>query len=175
MKHERIIWIVALLLVAGTGFYSGNVAGQRSGVQMRAQASQGFFAQRSNGNQLGAPGAVAQSQPFNGGAAAGAAGQSAAGAGSARGSVSGTVQEVAGNTFVVTTRNGSKATVTLADGGNVQKAVEGYLSDITAGTQITAFGSESNGVFQATSIQVGTTPGRTGGGGDTTTQATATP
>ena len=45
MLRERIVWIVALLIVAGLGFYSGQTVGVRAGEQNRAQATQGFFSQ----------------------------------------------------------------------------------------------------------------------------------
>jgi hypothetical protein len=53
MLRERIVWIVALLLIAGLGFYSGQTVGVRAGEQNRAQATQGFFSQRGGGSQGG--------------------------------------------------------------------------------------------------------------------------
>ena len=46
MLRERIVWIVALLVIAGAGFYSGQIIGGRAAAADRAQAAQGFFSQR---------------------------------------------------------------------------------------------------------------------------------
>jgi hypothetical protein len=47
----------------------------------------------------------------------------------------------------------------------VRKQVDGALSDIKAGEQIIAFGSQNGDAFQATSIQVGGQGGFGGFGG----------
>ena len=149
MLRERIIWIVALLVVAGAGFYSGQIVGARTGDRNRAQAAQQFFGQRGgNGGQGG---------QFGGGGGQGG-GQAGAGGGFGRGNgggMAGTVSAVAGNTITITTRNGDTAKIQLAADGTVRKQVDGQLSDITAGEQIVAFGAQSGDTFQATSIQVG--------------------
>ena len=56
MLRERIVWIVALLLVAGLGLYSGQTIGVQAGEQNRTQATQQFFSQR--GGQSGQGGGV---------------------------------------------------------------------------------------------------------------------
>ncbi len=140
MIRERIVWIVALIVVAAAGFYSGQFIGVRNGQQNVAQASQQFFSQR-GGNGAGAGGA--QAGGFGG-----------------RG-VSGTVASVDGNTITVTTRNGQTQKVQLANNGTVSKQASGQVSDITKGAQIVALGQANGDTFQATSIQIG---GGFGGG-----------
>jgi preprotein translocase subunit YajC len=140
MLRERIVWIVALVLVAGAGFYTGRMLGITTGEQNRAQAAQQFFGQRgAQGGQNGQGG-----QGGQGGIRRGQGG-----------GVAGTVSDVSGNTVTVTTRNGQSMKVQLADNAAVRKQVDGQLSDIKAGEQIVAFGSQSGDVFQATSIQIG--------------------
>jgi hypothetical protein len=138
MLRERIVWIAALLLIAGLGFYSGQTVGVRAGEQNRAQATQAFFSQR-------------------GGAQGG-------GQGGGQGGVNGTVSAVSGNTITITTRNGQTTTVQLAADGKVRKQVDGQLSDITVGAQVVAIGMQSGDTFQATSLQIGGFGGGFGGG-----------
>lgn len=147
MKIERIVWVVALLLVAGVGFYSGQIIGGRQAAQNRAQAAQQFFNQR-------------------GGGQGGQGGQGAGGAGGAfrGGGMAGTVSEVSGNTITMTTRNGQTVKVQLAADGTVRKQVDGQLSDIKAGDQIVAAGTQNGDTFAATSIQIGGFGGGFGGG-----------
>ena len=142
MLRERIVWIVALLVVGGLGFYSGQTVGVRAGEQNRAQAAQGFFSQRGGGQ--------------NGGQGGGQGGGGFRGGG-----VAGTISAVSGNTITLTTRNGQSAKVQLAADGKVRKQVDGQLSDLTVGEQVVAIGAQSGDTFQATSIQVG---GGFGGG-----------
>jgi hypothetical protein len=147
MLRERIVWIVALLVVAGAGFYSGQMIGVRTGERNRAQAAQQFFGQRGGGQ---------------------GGGQNGAGAGFARGGgggVAGTVSAISGDTITISMRNGETAKVQLAADGTVRKQVNGQLSDITPGEQIVAFGAQNGDMFQATSIQIG---GQFGGGRNTT-------
>ena len=146
MRLERIIWIVALVLVAGAGFYSGQIVGTRAGEQNRATAAQQFFSQR-------------------GGQAGQGAGQAGQGGFNRGGGVAGTVSSVSGNTITITTRGGQTQKIELAADAKVRKQVDGQLSDITAGEQIVATGAQSGDTFQATSIQVGAFGGGFGGGG----------
>jgi hypothetical protein len=139
MLRERIIWLVALLAVGGIAFYGGQTLGVRAGEQNRAQAAQQFFSER------GGPGAGA-------GGFAGRGGQG--------GGVFGTVSAVSGNTVTVTTRNGQTTKIELAANGTVRKQVDGRISDIVAGEQITAFGTQSGDTFEANSILIG---GQAGG------------
>jgi hypothetical protein len=148
MLRERIVWIVALILVAGAGFYSGNLVGTRTGEQNRARAAQQFFGQR-GGGQGGGQGGQGGGQ----------------GGGFRGGGVTGMVSAVSGNTITVTTRNGQTMTVQLADQGTVRKQVDGQLSDIKAGDQIVAFGTQNGDTFQATNIQIGQLGGGQGGQG----------
>ncbi|MBK9714381.1 MAG: hypothetical protein IPO81_24190 [Kouleothrix sp.] len=140
MRLERIIWIVALLLVGGVGFYGGQVVGARTSEQNRALAAQQFFGQR------GGQGNAQRNGQGNG--------QGANGTRNGAG-VAGTVSSVSGNTITVTTRAGDTMTVQLAADGTVRKQVDGQASDITTGEQIVAFGAQSGDTFQATSIQIG--------------------
>src|SRR5690348_10290358 len=124
MRIERIIWIVALLVVGGVGFYSGQIIGGRQAAQNRALAAQQFFSQRGGTGQAGQNGQGGQGGAFrgNGGGAAGM------------------VSEVSGNTLTITTRNGQTMKVQLSANGTVRKQVDGQLSDIKQGDQIIATG-----------------------------------
>jgi len=161
MLRERIVWIVALLAVAGAGFYSGQIIGGRSAAANRAQAAQGFFSQRGGGGQ--------------GAGQAGGQGGGQAGGGFRGGGAAGTVSEVSGNTITITTRNGQTMKVELAANGTVRKQVEGQLSDITTGEQIVAIGTQNGDTFQATSIQIGGQGGFGDQGGGRNSQPTPTP
>ena len=151
MLRERIVWIVALVLVAGAGFYSGNLVGTRTGEQNRARAAQQFFGQRGGG------------QGGQGGQGAGQGGQG--GGGFRGGGAAGMVSAVSGNTITVTTRNGQTMNIQLAADGTIRKQVDGQLSDIKAGDQIVAFGTQNGDTFQATNIQIGQFGGGGGPGG----------
>ena len=159
MFRERIVWIVALLVIAGAGFYSGQIIGGRAAAADRAQAAQGFFSQRGGGGQGGGQGGGLAGGGFRGGGAAG------------------TVSEVSGDTITITTRNGQTMKVQLAADGTVRKQVDGQLSDITVGTQVVAMGTQNGDTFQATSIQIGGFGGGQGDvqGGGRNAQATPTP
>jgi hypothetical protein len=146
MLRERIVWLVALIAVGAIAFFGGQLLGVRAGEQNRAVAAQQFFSQR--GGQGAGPG--------TGGFA---------GRGGAGGGVAGTVSAVSGNTVTVTTRNGQTTEVELAANGTVRKQVDGQVADITAGEQITAFGTQSGDTFEASSILIG------GQGGGRNTQA----
>ena len=149
MLRERIVWIVALLVVAGAGFYSGQIIGGREATASRAQAAQGFFSQRGGGQtgQGNGQGGTQGAGGFRGGGAVG------------------TVSEVSGNTITITTRNGQAMKIELAANGTVRKQVDGQLSDITTGEQIVAMGTQNGDTFQATSIQIGGFGGGGQGGG----------
>src|SRR5690242_118790 len=146
MLRERIVWIVALLVVAGAGFYSGQIIGSRASAQNRAQAAQQFFNQRGGGQGgQGGQGTGQGTGGFRGGGMAG------------------TVSDVSGNTITITTRNGQTMKIQLASDGTVRKQVNGQLSDITKGEQIVAIGTQNGDTFQATSIQIGALGGGFGG------------
>src|SRR5215212_7151028 len=99
MKIERIIWIVALLVVGGVGFYSGQIVGDRLSTQNRAQAAQQFFNGRGGGQGQGGQGTGQGTGAFRGNGGGGAAG---------------TVSDISGNTITLTTRNGQTMKVQLA-------------------------------------------------------------
>jgi len=138
MRRERIIWVIALLLVAGLGFYSGRAIGVQAGEQQQAQAAQQFLGQR-GGSQGGGQGAGQGAGGFRGGS----------------GGLAGTVSSVSGNTITIATRNGQTTLVQLAADGTVRKQVDGQLSDIKPGEQIVALGTQNGNTFQASSIQIG--------------------
>lgn len=146
MLRERIIWIVALLLVGGVGFFSGQTIGVRAGEQNRTLAGQQFLSQRGGpaGGQAGGTGGFARGG--NGGGTAGM------------------VSDVSGNTITITTRANQTLKIQLAADGTVRKQVDGQLSDIKAGDQIVAIGTQNGDIFQATSIQLGGAFGGQGGG-----------
>jgi hypothetical protein len=143
MLQERIAWIVAVALVGGAAFFGGQQLGFQSGQQSRAQAAQQFFAQRGGGP--GGPGGQGE--------------QAGAGRGQ---NIAGVVDSVSGNTIVVTTVDGSKVNVALADGGTVRKQVDGQVGDIKPGERVVAIGALSGDTFQATVLQLGA--GRPGAG-----------
>lgn len=143
MKWERLVWIGAIVLVAAGGFYSGRLLGVRAGEENRSQAAQQFFSQRGGNANGQVPAANGQ-----------------AGRGGFGGGVSGTVSSVDGSTITLTTRQGATTKVQLADGGTVRKQVDGQITDITNGEQITAFGTQNGDSFQATSIQIGALGGQ---------------
>lgn len=132
MRTERIVWVVALLIVGGIAYFGGQTMGVRAGEQNRAAAAQQFFGQRGGQNR----GQGGQGN-FRGGG------------------VAGTVSAVSGNTITVTTRNGQSVEVQLAADGKVRKQVDGQLSDITKGEEVIAFGAQNGNDFQATNIQIG--------------------
>ncbi len=136
MGKERIVWIVALLVVAGAAFYGGQQFGVMRGRQERAQAASTFFGGR--GGQGG---------NFQGG-------QGTAGGFAGRG-VNGTVSAVSGDSITITARDGSTVTVQLAQGGVVRKQTEGQLSDIKTGDVITAIGTRNGDTIAASAIQIG--------------------
>jgi hypothetical protein len=152
MLRERIVWVVALLLVGGVGFYSGQMIGARSSAQNRAQAAQQFFSQR--GGQGNAQAAGQGNGQGNGGFRGGNGG-----------GLAGTVSNVSGNTITITTRDGQTSTVQLAADGAVRKQVDGQVGDIKPGEQIVAIGTQNGSTFEATSIQIG---GQFGGGRNAT-------
>lgn len=151
MLRERIVWIVALLLVGGAGYYTGNMLGVRAGEQNRAAAAQQFFASRGGGQNGGQAGAQGGFGGFGG-----------AGRGNR---VVGTVSAVDGNTITLTGQNGTATKVQLASGGAIRKQVDGQIGDVTSGEQVVATGTLNGDTFQATSIQVGGIGGGQGGRG----------
>jgi hypothetical protein len=132
MVQERIVWVVAILLVGVAAFFGGRQAGFVAGQESRAAAAQQFFAQR--GGQGG-----------QGGQGLGGRGQG----------VSGTVASIEGNTVTLTLNDGSTAKVSLAADGVVRHQVEGTLADVKVGERVVAVGSQSDDTFIATALQVG--------------------
>jgi hypothetical protein len=136
MLRERIVWIVALLVVAGAGFYGGQQYGMVLGRQERANAANAFF--------NGRAGQGGQGGNFRGGQG-GFAGRG----------LNGTVSAVNGSTITLTARDGSNVQVQLAQNGAVRKQVDGQLADIKAGDRVTAIGTQNGNTFEASLIQVG--------------------
>jgi hypothetical protein len=135
MKQERILWVVAVLLVGVAAFFGGRQMGVVAGQESRSAAQQQFFAQRGGNGQGG-----------------GGRGQG----------VSGTVEAIDGNTLSVKLNDGSTVKVALADKGVVRKQVEGTLADIKVGERVIALGTQNGDTFSASSIQAGTAFGNGG-------------
>ncbi|NWG18926.1 MAG: hypothetical protein HXY39_01230 [Chloroflexi bacterium] len=140
MTLERIVWSLALLVVAVAAFFGGQQIGFARGQESRAAAAQEFFARR--GAQNGAPPGDALIQPVGPG---GLAGQN----------VAGVVARVDGNRIVVTTPDSATVTVELANDAIVRRQVETQISDIKPGERIVAFGTRNGEMFQARSVQLG--------------------
>lgn len=140
MFKERMVWIVALLLVAGAGFWGGQQLGVAQGLQERQQAMQQFYGNRSGGQ--------------NGQGQTQAAGQNGQGGVAGRG-LFGTVSAINGNDITLSARDGTATTVELSADGKVRKQVDGAFSDIHTGDRVTVMGTQNGNVFQATAIQIG--------------------
>lgn len=130
--QERILWLVAVLLVGGAAFYGGQQMGYSAGQLSQTQAADRFFTQR-GGN--------------------GAAGRGQGGAGGQN--LTGVVDRIDGTTIVVTLADNSTKNMTLAANGTVRRQVDGTLADLKPGERIVAFGTDQNGTFQANSLQIG--------------------
>lgn len=147
LMPERLLWLVAILLIAGAGFYVGRQNGIGAGLAQRQRATDQFLAER-GGNHAGG-------QQGQGGGQDRFGGQGQAG----------TVQSVNGNTITIQTSNGATATIQVGDTTAIRKQVAGQVSDIRAGDRIVAFGDRSGDVLQATAVQLGGFggPGEQGG------------
>jgi hypothetical protein len=143
MNQERIMWVVAVLLVGAAAFFGGRQLGVVAGQESRSAAAAGFFAQR--GGQGGQGG-----QGFGGGRGQG---------------VSGMVASVDGTTVSLTLNDGSTVKVSLAADGVVRHQVEGTIADVKVGERVVAIGTQSGDTFAATALQVGGGPGGPGGPG----------
>ncbi|NNJ10909.1 hypothetical protein EKD04_011255 [Chloroflexales bacterium ZM16-3] len=147
MNQERILWVVAVLLVGGAAFFGGRQMGVVAGQDSRTAAQQQFFAQR-------------------GGGQAGAGAQTPGGRGQG---VSGTVETIDGSTVSLKLNDGSTVKVSLAADGVVRHQVDGTIADIKVGERVVAIGTQSGDTLTASSIQVGAAfggaPGAPGGQG----------
>lgn len=133
MRTERIVWIIAVLVVGAAAFFGGQQLGASSAQQRRSQAAQQFFAQR-GGNAQG--------------------GQTAGGPGGGQ-AVAGTVKQVNGQQIVVSTMDGAELTVTLAADATLRKQVDAQLSDIAVDERIVVFGTRDGNNVTANNIQIG--------------------
>ncbi len=70
-------------------------------------------------------------------------------------SVSGEVVSVDENTITVKTSDGGSKVIVYTNDIKVDKTTEGAIADVVTGTNITTFGSESNGTVVAERISVG--------------------
>ncbi len=146
---ERIVWVIAVVLVGAAAFFGGQQVGVQSGAQRRNQAAQQFFADRGGpGAQGGTPGAP--------GGAPGAPG--------GRGTV-GTVDKVTGDTLIIKAADGTSVTVRLAQGGTVRKQVDGQLADAQPGERVVVAGTRNGDTIEATNVQLGVAGGAGGFGG----------
>lgn len=133
MNQERILWVVAVILVGTAAFFGGRQMGVVAGQESRAAAAQNFFAQR--GGPAGQSG-----QGFPGGRGQG---------------VAGTVAAIDGNTISLTLNDGSTVKVSLAADGVVRHQVDGTLADLKVGERVVAIGQRSGDSVTASAIQAG--------------------
>jgi hypothetical protein len=114
---------------------------------------------RRGGNRPGTPG-PGQGRPNAGGQGAG--GQNGNRQFNPNNFAFGQIKQISGNTLVLTTPNNGDVTVTIGDQTQIEKTVQGSLSDIQPGQRISAQGTRaSDGTFAADSIQIGgNQPGR---------------
>ncbi|MBX0328008.1 hypothetical protein K2Z83_10005 [Oscillochloris sp. ZM17-4] len=133
MSQERILWVVAVLLVGAAAFFGGRQMGVVAGQDSRSSAQQEFFAQR-------------------GGGQGGAGAQTPGGRGQG---VSGTVESIDGGTVSLKLSDGSTVKVSLAADGVVRHQVDGTLADLTVGERVVAIGQRSGDTVTASAIQAG--------------------
>ena len=137
LMPERLLWLVAILLIAGAGFYVGRQNGIGAGLAQQQRAADQFFADR-GGNHAGG-------QQGQGGGQGRFGGQGQAG----------TVQSVNGNTITIQTNTGETVTIQVGSNTAIRKQVAGQVTDIRPGDRVVAFGDRSGDVFQATAVQIG--------------------
>jgi len=68
--------------------------------------------------------------------------------------VSGIVESITGRTIVLKDQAGASTTITLADGGKIQKSAEVAPAELIVSTFIMASGVRNGAVYQATQIQI---------------------
>ena len=137
MSQERIMWVVAVLLVGAATFFGGRQMGVVAGQESRSAAAAGFLAQRGGGQ--------------------------GGGQGGGRG-MSGTVDSIDGTTVNLKLNDGSTLKVSLAADGLVRHQVNGTLADVKVGDRVVAMGTQNGDTFAATALQVGGGFGGPGGG-----------
>ena len=137
MNQERILWVVAVLLVGAAAFFGGRQLGVVAGQESRSSAAAGFFAQRGGG-------------------------QGGQGGGAGRGT-SGTIASIDGSTVSLTLNDGSTLKVSLTADGVVRHQVNGTLADLKVGDRVVAIGTQNGDTFAATALQVGGGFGGPGG------------
>jgi hypothetical protein len=150
---NRAVWIilaiVALLLVAGGGFYGGTLYG-------KSQAQTAFAARR----QGGLPGAGGDGQ-FTG------QGQTGANArlGGQGGMLFGQIEEIGDGVLSITDNNGKLTQVKVTDTTLIEKQASIKLTDLAKGETVMVSGSQgADGTITARSVQVAPR-GRFGPGG----------
>jgi hypothetical protein len=143
MKYERIIWVLAVLIVGGASFYTGRQQGVTAGQATAQQTANDFFAQR-----VGVP--PGQGLP---GATPGAGGGFQRGAGQG---ANGEVVSIEGNTIMVKSqRDGTTLTVQVGAQTQIRKQADGQLGDIKVGDTIVAIGPRSGDIITADTVQLG--------------------
>ena len=142
---ERIVWLLAVVLVGAAAFFGGQQSGAQSGAQRSSQNRQQFFADRGGPNAQGTPGAAAP--------------------GRGQGTM-GTVDRVEGDQIFMKAADGTSVTVRLAQGGTVRKQVDGQISDVQPGERIVVVGTRNGDTIEATNVQVGGNFGGNSGGGN---------
>lgn len=148
MKRALIVLgsIVFALVLAGGGFFAGLTVGKAQGQTQAQDAQTNFFRQRGFDPNTGGPG-----------------GAGGLGAGAARRGVTGTIQQVAGNTLTVISAQNETVTVQIADTTPIQKTATGGKADLTVGATVLVVGERSGNNVTATAIQL--TAGAAGVGG----------
>ena len=141
---ERIVWVIALLIIAAAGFYFGQQSGIRNGLSQQAQATQQFLSQR-------------------GGGQGGQGGQGGSRGGFGQNGAAGTVDHVDGNSIVVKQSDGSSVTIQTDSSTTFRQQATAQLSDVKAGQRVTAIGTRNGTTVQATTVQIGGGFGGQGG------------
>ncbi len=134
MTSKQIVTLVVVAVVFGGGGFFGGVKYQESKTPT-----------------------VAARTGAGAGAAGGFAGRRTGGGGSAASFVSGQVLSVTSNTITVKNMAGGSEIVILAPSTQYRKAVDGTVSDVTVGSQVTVTGNtDSTGSLTAQSVQIRT-------------------
>jgi hypothetical protein len=155
-----IMAVVGALIVLAGGFYGGTVYGKQ---QAQASLPQGFrdrMTQFTPGDEL--PGAAVQRQFGQAGG-----GQIAA----LGGGLMGQIEEIDGNSLLVTGFDGQKTSVQATDTTLIEKYASVTVADLQIGEEVVVSGSENeDGSITARSIQVAPA-GRFAPGGAPSTQS----
>lgn len=180
MKGPRfaIFVVIALLLGSAGGYAAGRATGKSQPAPAGALSNSNGGSGQTTITRTGSAGSTTAGSQTTTTAQTGASGsgttqQGFTGFGGLGGGgfTAGTVQTVAGNKVTLTSRTGATVTVNLTAGTAVTRMVQGSISDITAGMNLTVMGTtQSDGSVAATRITAtasgaGAVIGQYGGGG----------